>query len=210
MRKRQMNYRKLHYFSGITISVFIALHLLNHGYSLFGVEAHITLMNALRKIYRNVVGEAILLLAVAIQIGSGIRLIRNQPKRGDTRFDKLQTWSGIYLAFFFLVHISAVLTGRVLLNLDTNYYFGVAGINTFPLNIFFIPYYTLAILSFFGHLAAIHSKKMKRTLLGIDPIQQSTLILGLGILSTILIIYGLTNGFSGVEIPAAYNILIGQ
>ena len=96
------------------------------------------------------------------------------------------------------------------MNLDTNFYFGVAGLNTFPLNLFFMPYYGLAIISFFGHISAVHSKKMKSKIFGIGSVKQSYGILIIGIISTLIILYGLTNGFNGVEIPKEYDIMIGK
>jgi hypothetical protein len=96
------------------------------------------------------------------------------------------------------------------LHLDTNFYFGVAGLNSFPTNLFFIPYYGLAIISFFGHIASIHSKKMKKSFLGLSPNRQATLILIFALILTLTIFYGLTNHFNGVTIPKEYNILIGK
>ncbi|MFN9998994.1 MAG: hypothetical protein ACK52X_05155, partial [bacterium] len=104
----------------------------------------------------------------------------------------------------------AVLGGRLFLHLDTNFYFGVAGLNSFPFSLFFIPYYGLAILSFFGHIASIHSKKMKQIIFGLSPNKQSIIILIFGLLLTIVIFYGLTNHFNGFIIPSEYNILIGK
>lgn len=205
-----MNLKKLHYFSGITISIFVGLHLFNHVYSLFGATAHIELMNDLRVVYRNVIAETLLLFAVAIQIISGIQLFFKKRKMETDPFEKLQIWTGLYLAFFLIIHLGAVLSGRFILSLDTNFYFGVVGLNTFPFNLFFIPYYGLAIISFFGHISAVHSKKMKSKILGLNPIKQSYAILILGIVLSIITLYGLTNGFSGVEIPEEYNVVIGK
>ena len=205
-----MTIKKLHYFSGITLSIFIVLHLSNHLYSLLGANAHIEMMNELRVIYRNFIAEGILLLAVSIQIVSGIKLFLKKRKTESNFWERVQSWTGIYLAFFLLFHLSAVFGGRLILNLDTNFYFGVAGLNTFPFNLFFIPYYGLAIISFFGHISAIHSVKMKNSLLGIEPIKQSYAILIVGIILTFIILYGLTNGFNGVEIPSEYDIMIGK
>ena len=87
---------------------------------------------------------------------------------------------------------------------------GVVGLNTFPYNLFFIPYYGLAIISFFGHISAVHSKKMKSKIFEIEPAKQSYAILFVGVLLTVGIFYGLTNGFSGIEIPAEYGVLIGK
>lgn len=202
--------KRKHYFSGVVISIFVGLHLFNHLYSIIGADAHIEMMNDLRVIYRNIIAEIILLFAVLIQISSGIKLFLKKRKNTINFFDKLQVWTGLYLAFFLLIHLSAVLSGRLILNLDTNFYFGVAGLNTFPLNLFFIPYYGLAIISFFGHISAVHSKKMKTKLLGIEPNKQSYIILIIGIILTFAIFYGLTNEFNGVEIPVEYDIMIGK
>lgn len=155
-----MNSKKLHYFSGITISIFVILHLINHLYSLFGADAHIEMMNDLRVVYRNIIAEVVLLLAVVIQVFTGSKLFLKRRKNVLDFFERLQIWTGLYLVIFFLIHLSAVLSGRLILDIDTNFYFGVAGLNTFPLNLFFIPYYGLAIISFFGHISAVHSKKM--------------------------------------------------
>ena len=205
-----MNLKELHYFSGITISIFVGLHLFNHLYSLLGADAHIEMMNHLRIAYRNIIAEIILLFAVSIQVFSGIILFFKKRKNVTDFFGKLQINTGLYLAFFFLIHLSAVSSGRLFLNLDTNFYFGVAGLNTFPLNIFFIPYYGLAIISFFGHISAVHSKKMQNKILGINPKKQSYIILFIGIILTLVIFYGLTNGFNGVEIPKDYKIMTGE
>ena len=202
--------KRIHYISGITISIFIILHLTNHLYIYFGVERHIEIMDSLRILYRNVIAEIILICAILIQIITGIKLFVKKRKVANSFFEKLQIWSGLYLAIFFVFHLGAVFTGRLLLNLDTNIYFGIAGLNTFPLALFFIPYYGLAILSFFGHLSAIHSIKMKNNILNTNPIQQAYLIFISGILLSLITIYGLTNGFKGIEIPKEYQIMIGK
>ena len=205
-----MTTKKIHYISGLTITIFITLHLFNHICSIFDAETHISVMNTLRVFYRNLFVETILLIAVFTQIVSGLKLFKTNRTIAVSAFDKLHLWSGHYLAIFFIIHLSAVLGGRFYLHLDTNFYFGVAGLNTFPLSLFFIPYYGLAILSFFGHVAAIHNKKMKQTILSLTPDSQSKIILVFGIFLTLLLFFGLTNHFQGVKIPAEYNVLIGK
>lgn len=168
------------------------------------------MMDNLRILYRNLFVETILLTAVLVQIVSGLKLFRESRKTAVTFFEKLHIWTGLYLAFFFVFHLSAVLGGRLVLGLDTNFYFGVAGLNTFPFNLFFVPYYGCAILSFFGHIAAIHHKKMKKNVFGLTPMEQVKAILVLGLVLTVVIFYGLTNGFQGVVVPPTYNVLIGK
>jgi hypothetical protein len=205
-----MTVKKIHYISGLTITIFVGLHLFNHFCSIFGAEKHIEVMNTLRIFYRNIFVESILLISVFVQIVSGLKLFITSKKTAISNFDKLHIWSGLYLAIFFVIHLSAVLGGRLFLHLDTNFYFGVAGLNTFPLNLFFIPYYGLAIFSFFGHIASIHNKKMKKNAFDLTPYKQSIIILSLGLIMTIIIFYGLTNHFKGVTIPKEYEVLIGK
>jgi len=205
-----MKINKLHLLSGLTITVFVGVHLLNHIMSIMGAEAHIKFMNSTRVIYRNSIVETLLLLAVLVQIVTGVKLFFSVKKAAKDFYRKLQIWSGLYLAFFLLFHVSAVFVGRFVLDLDTNFYFGVAGLNTFPFYIFFVPYYGMAIISFFGHIASIHHRKMTKTPFGISVKQQSQFILMLGISITLVIFFGLTNGFTGVEIPEAYDVMIGK
>lgn len=200
--------KKIHYLSGLTISIFVGLHLFNHAWSMFGVERHIEMMNTLRLFYRHIFIESIIMLSVFVQIISGLKLVKLSRKTAISNFDKLHICTGLYLTFFFIIHVSAVLGGRVFLHLNTNIYFGAVGLNSFPFNLFFIPYYGLAILSFFGHIASVHSKMMKQTVLGLTPNKQSIAIFSFGILITILIFYGLTNHFNGVAIPKEYDILL--
>ncbi|MGB5554955.1 MAG: hypothetical protein WBM83_09885 [Flavobacteriaceae bacterium] len=205
-----MNLKQIHYISGLTITVFVALHLFNHAISIYGPEAHIETMEVLRVFYRNIIVESLLLLAVLVQIISGLKLFFDHRSRASTFFEKLHIWSGFYLAFFFLFHVGAVMAGRYLLELDTNFYFGVAGLNTFPLSLFFTPYYGLAIISFFAHIASVPRLKMKNTMLGVSVTAQSYTIFIFGVLITIFILYGLTGGFEGIPIPDAYNNIIGK
>jgi succinate dehydrogenase/fumarate reductase cytochrome b subunit len=203
-----MKKQRIHFLSGVILSIFIGLHLFNHAASIAGIRQHIELMERLRLLYRHPFVETVLLTAVVVQVISGLSLLRSSSKTAF--FDRLHLLSGLYLAIFLLIHVSAILAGRIYLNLDTNFYFGAAGINHFPVNLFFIPYYALAVLAFFGHLAAIHRKKMKRSILFMQPAQQAWGILLFGAALTLLLLYGLTNHFSGIEIPAEYRILTGQ
>ena len=201
--------KRIHFTSGILLTIFIGVHLFNHFLSIFGIEEHLHFMDLARTIYRNVVVESLLLLSVLVQIISGANLFFKKRKAITSSFQKLQLYTGFYLALFLLIHVGAVLTGRFILHLDTNFYFGAAGINVFPFNLFFIPYYGLAIFSFFGHLAAIHQQKMRQSIFGWSSTQQARIILLTGVFTILLVFYALTNGFSSVPIPEEYQVLVG-
>lgn len=148
--------RTWHYYSGITLSVFIGIHLANQATALAGAAQHVELMRLLRKVYRHPVVETILLLAVLSQIVTGLGLAFGKKKR--TAVERLQTASGLYLAFFLVVHVGAVMYGRSA-GIDTDFYFAAAGLADTGMSFFFIPYYFLAVSAVALHIAAVHYLK---------------------------------------------------
>lgn len=184
--------KTLHYFSGITLSLFIGIHLLNHLFSFAGPEAHIALMEKFRKVYRHPVIETVLFLVVLIQVVSGIKLLFN--RNAKTLAEKIQIYSGLYLSLFLIGHVGAVIEARLVENLDTNFYYTVAGLNMHPATFFFIPYYFLDVCAISLHIASIHYLKTRSK-------KGAYLIGGTGILVAALIIAGYTNFFQWRETP---------
>lgn len=196
--------KRLHYFSGVTLCFFIFAHFANHLSIFFGKETYFQIMDSLRVIYRNPIAESLLLIAVGIQIFTGISLFKKLRTQSEKSFvEKYQILSGLYLAFFLMLHVSAVLSGRIIFGLDTNFYFGAAGLNIFPLFFFFVPYYFLAIASIFTHIACIHFKKTGSSF-------QSKIIFGAGLFLGALIVFGMTGQFQGFEIPVEYLKTFGM
>jgi hypothetical protein len=193
--------KKAHYFSGIIICFFVAFHLLNHAFAIAGLEKHLSVMETFRLVYRNRVVETFLLLAVVLQIFSGLKLAIQARKMASGFFEKLHVYSGLYLAFFLLIHVSAVLSARLIFDLDSNTYFGAAALNHFPEVLFFLPYYVLAVLSFFAHIACIHYKKTTSR-------WQSISIIVIGCFTALFLMYALTNRFQGFEIPEEYKKML--
>src|SRR5690554_6805565 len=101
--------RKIHYISGLTLTIFVGLHLFNHCYSIMGAHKHIELMTTLRLFYRNIFVETVLLIAVLVQIISGLKIFKAYRKTATSSFAKLQIWTGLYLAVFLLFHVGAVM-----------------------------------------------------------------------------------------------------
>ncbi|MBO0931679.1 hypothetical protein J2I48_11770 [Fibrella sp. HMF5036] len=200
-------WRNVHFASGLLLAVFVGTHLTNHLLVLISPAAHIAFMTAARVVYRNPLIEVVLLAAVLLQIVTGLSLVRKVWRVPKAGWGRLHVFSGLYLAFFLVIHLTAVLSGRYIFRLDTNLYFGAAGLNQFPLLLFFVPYYSLAILAFFTHVAAVHHKKMTRRVVGLSVSRQSQLILVVGIVLTISILYGLTGGFRGLSIPPSSSLL---
>lgn len=112
----------------------------------------------LRHIYRFPAFEIALLAALVFQIGSGLVMALRRWKSGDADQGegkpvvRLQLASGIVLAAFVLNHVAAVLVGRFVLGLDTDYRFAAAGMHA-GYAWFFVPYYFLGVAALFAHLA---------------------------------------------------------
>ncbi|AWF79662.1 hypothetical protein BTJ40_01790 [Microbulbifer sp. A4B17] len=143
----------LHRLSALIISLYVLSHITNHLVALSGIEAHISFMQSFRQIYRTQIIEPLLLACALFQVGSGITFIVKRWGQRRGFFDHAQAVSGGYLAFFLMFHISAVMYGRLVQGLDTNFFFAAAGLQPQAYPLFFAPYYTLAVAAFFTHLA---------------------------------------------------------
>jgi len=155
--------KKGHYISGIVIAVFLLLHLTNHLFALGGVDMHIKVMNLFRHIYRFPPVEIILMLAIAFQIISGIVLVFKKGFLRQPYYVIIQILSGLYLSFFMIYHVRAVLLGRYQWKMDTNFYFAAGVANRYPEKLFFIPYYTMSLVCIFAHIACVHyTKRMEQ------------------------------------------------
>lgn len=184
-----------HRYSGILIAFFTGLHLINHLLSWGGASLHIRFMDLLRLVYRNPVVELILLVCVLYQVLSGVKLATGKIKlKGKNNYECWQIISGLYLAFFLCMHVAAVMFFRCQKGVDTNYYFIVEGFTSMPELLFFIPYYTLAILMLFTHVACIHYLKMSYYIQPKQAAKQAMVILGIGCLCCL----GIILGYSGL------------
>jgi hypothetical protein len=89
--------------------VFLAWHLGNHLLALWSPALHGWAMKRLEHIYRARTVEPLLVLAMALLVGSGLRLAwRHTMLQGDG-YRRLQTLTGFYLAAFVLSHLTAIL-----------------------------------------------------------------------------------------------------
>ncbi len=199
----------LHRLSACVIGGFIAVHLFNHLVALGGIDEHIAFMEAFRLIYRLPIVEVLLLSCVFIQVGSGFFLIKSRWGVRQDFYERLQAISGGYLAFFLLNHVGAVLFGRYFFNLDTNFYFAAAGMHINPLQYFFVPYYFLAVLAIFGHLACAFHWLSREHLVIETRNRLGYVIIAIGALASLLIVLAFAGSFYPVDIPTEYRATYG-
>jgi succinate dehydrogenase/fumarate reductase cytochrome b subunit len=151
--------KKIHRYSGIVLATFFVFHIINHLFAWGGADMHIRVMKLLRHVYRFPPVEVVLLLSALIQVVVGLMLVWKKGFRKN-RYDLLQVISGLYLSFFLLFHIRAVMLGRYSWKVETDFHFAAWGVKNAPADLFFIPYYSLSVLCVFIHLACVHRQKM--------------------------------------------------
>ncbi|MCS0615219.1 hypothetical protein NX783_20965 [Massilia kyonggiensis] len=190
--------RRLHRAAGAVLAVFLVMHVANHLAALAGVESHIRFMDAARRVYRQPVVEAVLLLCVVLQAASGLRMLWAGRQRRRGVLPWLQAGSGAYVALFLAIHVVAVLAGRAG-GLDTNFYFAAAGLHVWPFVLFFAPYYFLAVAALFVHIGCALARRVGGRA---DVIV--TLSTGIGIIAAVLIVTVLAGGVYRVAIPQEY------
>jgi succinate dehydrogenase/fumarate reductase cytochrome b subunit len=199
-----MALRKLHTLSAAVIAVFVLVHMANHLAGLAGAATHIAFMEAARSVYRLRVIEWALLSCVAFQIVSGLTLFVRDRKQRHGFVSWLQAVSGVFLAFFLIVHVGSVLFGRVALDLNTNFYFAAAGLHVAPFQFFFAPYYFLAVAALFTHVACAaygwsrSRPRVTRILIVAAPS-------AIGVVASLLIVLSLAGVLFPLEIPAQYK-----
>jgi succinate dehydrogenase/fumarate reductase cytochrome b subunit len=155
--------KKLHRLSGVIMASFLLLHLTNHLFALGGPDLHISVMNLFRHVYRFPPIEILLLSCVLFQVISGIWLVFKKGFLRQPFYIVIQVLSGLYLSFFMIYHVRAVLLGRFQWNVDTDFYFAAEVANRYPEKLFFIPYYTLSLVCMFAHIACVHYiKRMEK------------------------------------------------
>ena len=201
-----MRLRTFHAISATVITSYAAVHIANHLAALGGIATHIAFMEAARSVYRIRFVEAVLLACVLFQVLSGLWLVARgwRQRRGTVSW--LQAVAGTYLAFFLVVHVSAVLFGRLSLGLDTNFYFAAAGFHVRPFQLFFAPYYLLGVLALFTHLGCAAYWRAKSS-----GRSSSSLFIALpvavGALLSLVIVLLLAGVFYRVEIPPEYRAI---
>jgi hypothetical protein len=195
--------RYLHLLSALAILLFLVPHMGNHLYGLTGQGAHMAYMHAARVVYRASGVEPVLILLIAWQALSGVFMVVRNWKPGAGAIGWLQAISGTYLALFLAIHLSAVIYGRAVLHLDTDFRYAAAGFHAGPWAWFFAPYYFLAVASLFAHLgcAAYWNIPDRHVSLRAPALG---LCLVLGAAAGLSIDLSLAGKLYPVDIPAAY------
>ena len=196
---------KFHRISASVLGTFILFHLLNHVLILGSVKQHIDLMEILRFVYRNLAIESLLLVCVTFQVSSGVYFVWKRRGQRSSIFEKAQAISGLYLAYFLLNHVGAVLFGRISAGLDTNIYYGIAGFHISPFHWYFVPYYFFAVAAFFVHVASAFHWLSRNEVTKKRRARLSYAIVLAGFVFSMILMLGFSGAFSEIVIPEQYK-----
>jgi succinate dehydrogenase/fumarate reductase cytochrome b subunit len=196
--------RTYHFVSAIVLGLFVVLHIANHIVGLAGQDQHVAFMRAVRPLYRNAIVEPLILGLFASQIATGLGMVVRgwRTRRGTVAW--MQAGSGLYLAAFVMLHVLAVLSGRISLGLDTDFRFAAAGFHVSGWPWYFWPYYTFALFALFTHIGcAIYWNTIDRRS-RFARIALGTMV-AMGAVTGLLVSSALAGVLYPVDIPAAYK-----
>jgi succinate dehydrogenase/fumarate reductase cytochrome b subunit len=174
---------KLHRGSAAVIVSFAALHFASHLSAAYSLALNSRVVDATRLVYKQRPVEALLLLALPVQIGTGLWLFRAARDRALDRWDRLQLASGLYLAVFLAAHATAT----AVLFRDITFRAASGGRPGLFGDPSFLAYYVLGPLAVFAHVACGARSLMLRRLGPVRAGRLATGVLGLGGAVTLVI-----------------------
>lgn len=151
-------WRVVHGISGAIVLLYVGFHIVNHLFGLIGPEAHATVMNLGRKIYRAPSIEPLLVTLMLFQVGSGMYLAWRWSVTALDFQKTFQVASGFYLSVFILGHMNSVfLYARTYLGIPTGWAFATGaptGLIHDTWNIRLLPHYLLGVFFVLAHLSS--------------------------------------------------------
>jgi hypothetical protein len=182
-------FRHIHASSAIVLAAFALAHVFNHSLAMVSLGTHTALLHVLRSVYRQNVGQTILIAAVAVQVCTGIVMAGKYYLRRATPLRNLQLISGAYLAVFLVTHLITVFTTRRA-GIDTDFVWAshapaglLAGLSSVPL----LPRYSLAVLAVFVHLACQARWNLSRVISESAARRASYSVMALGAATTVVV-----------------------
>jgi hypothetical protein len=148
--------RAMHGISALAILLFVAFHLTNHLFGLFGAVMHAQVMAIGRVVYRSRFVEPVFVAILLFQVASGLKLAWRWSARPLDAAGVLQVGSGAYLAAFILTHLnSAFVSARWVHKIPTNWAWATGapdGLLLDAWNIRLLPHYALGVFFVIAHV----------------------------------------------------------
>ncbi|MCC7497608.1 MAG: hypothetical protein IT160_08535 [Bryobacterales bacterium] len=187
--------KSAHWMSAMVIGLFVVAHLATSLTILQSPEAYNRSASLLRLAYRTPVAEPILIGLLILQVITGLAMALEAFTRRASVEYLIQLATGMYLAVFLGSHTTAVAVGgRQLLNQGPDFTFasaGVGGLLASPAGAALAPYYFLAVVAFFSHLARPLRLGVMRFAGGATARRCSYALTGVGIVVASALLIGL-------------------
>lgn len=150
--------RVAHGICGSIAALYVLFHIINHLFGLIGSEAHATVMDIGRVVYRSPFVEPLLVMVMLFQMVSGLRLVWIWTETSQDRYRIYQLASGVFMSVFILGHMNSVfIFARTFLAIPTDWAFATGlptGLIQDPWNIRLIPHYALGVFFVLTHLCS--------------------------------------------------------
>ncbi len=147
-----------HGVSGLLVSAYVAFHLFNHLFSLFGESAHAQVMEMGRIVYRSPLIEPLLVLALLFQVVTGGILVWKWSAQKTDFYRLFQLATGVFLSIFILSHLNAVfIFARTFAGIETDWSFATGdpvGMLYDPWSVRLIPHYAFGVFFVLAHLGS--------------------------------------------------------
>ncbi len=147
-----------HGVSGLLVTAYVAFHLFNHLFSLFGESAHAQVMEMGRIVYRSSFIEPLLVLALLFQVVTGGLLVWKWSAQRTDFYRLFQLTTGVFLSIFILSHLNAVfIFARTFAGIETDWSFATGdpvGMLYDPWSIRLIPHYAFGVFFVLAHLGS--------------------------------------------------------
>lgn len=151
-------WRVAHGITGAVVLLYVGFHIVNHLFGLIGPEAHATVMDLGRKVYRAPLVEPPLVALMLFQVASGLYLAWRWSVSALDFQKTFQIASGFYLSVFILGHMNSVfLYARTYLGIPTDWAFATgapSGLIHDAWNIRLLPHYLLGVFFVLAHLSS--------------------------------------------------------
>ena len=182
-------FRHVHASSAMVLGVFAIAHVFNHSLAIVSLATHTAVLHVLRMIYRQSIGQVILVAAVSVQVITGLTMVWNYSLRRASPLRNLQLVSGLYLAVFLASHLLAVFAIRQQ-GIDSDFAWAShapGGMLGSLSAVSLLPRYSLAVLAVFVHLACQARWNLARVMSASAARKTSFSVMALGGVLTVVI-----------------------
>ncbi|MBO9659667.1 MAG: hypothetical protein J7527_12665 [Chitinophagaceae bacterium] len=145
----------IQYISAIVLLAFVSLPLTDFlAEALTGSPSRGNILKSFEDARINRAFEAVLFVTIVTHVYTALYLSREWSRQKMASWQWIRLFSGLYLSIFLFIHVGAVICARLIFGIETGFYSGAAGMNTYPLKFAFLIYASLLTVFFSAKLTS--------------------------------------------------------